>query len=323
MKPPFQRNPVWVDRQKSFLIDTILSGLPIPEVYMQDTVNDLGLASYIVVDGQQRLRAVLEFLEGKFTLDAKDSPDWADMGFEDLAPSDKKKIYQYDFIVRQLPEMDENQLRKIFQRLNRNVVSLNKQELRQATYWGPFIELMNSISNWDEWTSLTIFSPNDVRRMLDVEFISELSIAYINGHQNKKNKLDHYYEIYEEYFEDGNLIQKTFRRVLGEIEEILPNISKLRWSKKTDFYTLFLVFANNIKKVPLASEKRERANEILTQFAESIDRYVKSEKQDSPEFSVNVVNYGAGIRASTDLGSRRKRFEALEAELSELFDDQS
>ena len=40
IKPPFQRNPVWVTRQKSYLIDTILNKFPIPEIYMQETVDE-------------------------------------------------------------------------------------------------------------------------------------------------------------------------------------------------------------------------------------------------------------------------------------------
>ena len=139
MKPPFQRNPVWLTRQKSFLIDSILNGYPIPEIYMQETVTADGKSKHIVVDGQQRLRAVLEFLENKFSIDGKDSPSWADMSFDDLSDNDKKTIYGYNFVIRILPEMDDTQLRAIFQRLNRNVIALNKQELRQATYWGPFI----------------------------------------------------------------------------------------------------------------------------------------------------------------------------------------
>ena len=64
MAPPYQRNPVWLEKQKSYLIDTILNGLPIPELYMQTTVTADGVAKYTVVDGQQRIRSVLEFLEG-------------------------------------------------------------------------------------------------------------------------------------------------------------------------------------------------------------------------------------------------------------------
>lgn len=320
VRPPFQRNPVWVDRQKSFLIDTILSGLPIPEVYMQDTITADGEARYILVDGQQRIRAVLEFVEGQFHIDGKDSPQWADMYFDDLTPEEKKQIYQYDFVVRQLPDMDDAKLREIFQRLNRNVLSLNKQELRQATYWGPFIELMNEISNWEEWSEINLFSPNDIRRMLDAEYISELSIAILNGHQNKKAKLDHYYEIYEEEFEESKHLKAVFKQVLGELLQILPELPKTRWSKKTDFYTLFLVFAKYHSQLPLSADARKLVNRTLIEFGNNIDMYVKADEATKKDLPKLVKDYGAGIRASTDLGSRRRRFEALETSLQNVFE---
>lgn len=57
-------------------------------------------------------------------------------------------------------------------------VALKKQELRQATYSGPFICLMNSISDKEAFPKIGLFTPNDVRRMLDVEYISELQLPY-------------------------------------------------------------------------------------------------------------------------------------------------
>ncbi len=50
------------------------------------------------------------------------------------------------------------------------------------------------------FSKIGLFTPNDVRRMLDVEYISELTIALLNGIQNKKDKLENYYQLYEEDF---------------------------------------------------------------------------------------------------------------------------
>ncbi|MEW8027662.1 MAG: DUF262 domain-containing protein [Candidatus Thiodiazotropha endolucinida] len=321
MKPPFQRNPVWVDRQKSFLIDTVLNGYPIPEIYLQESVTAEGKARYIVVDGQQRLRAVLEFIEGKFSIDQKDTPQWGDMCFDDLTPEDKQKIYQYNFVVRTLPEMDGTQLRSIFQRLNRNVLALNKQELRQATYWGTFINLMNDLSNKPIWSELEVFTPNDVRRMLDVEYISELAIAVLNGIQNKKAKLDSYYEIYESDFDsdDSASLEKVFSRVLGEINNIFPTFSKTRWKKKTDFYSLFLVFSENVDSLPLSRDGRTEALTILSEFESGINEYVKTKDGNTEELPEPIRTYGQGIRASTDLGSRKRRHEGLATVLAEVW----
>jgi uncharacterized protein with ParB-like and HNH nuclease domain len=202
MKPPFQRNPVWTTPQKSYLIDSILNGFPIPELYMQQTVDEQGNEQHIVVDGQQRIRACLEFIEGVFPINEEETPSWGNMAFDDLSESDKKKIYGYKFIVRVLPDIPDEEIRAIFQRINKNVVALNAQELRQATYWGPFIKAMQEVSNYAYWSASGIFTPLDIRRMLDVEFISELAIAVLHGHQNKKETIDYYYRQYEEEFEN-------------------------------------------------------------------------------------------------------------------------
>jgi hypothetical protein len=107
LRPPFQRNPVWTEKQKAYLIDTILHGYPIPELYMQEYTDADGNDVYIIVDGQQRVRACLEFVRGEYELSAEDSPKWADMRFGDLHEDERKRIYNYNFVVRVLSELPE------------------------------------------------------------------------------------------------------------------------------------------------------------------------------------------------------------------------
>jgi hypothetical protein len=68
MKPPFQRNPVWQEVQKAYLIDTIIRGYPVPELYLQTTVSAEGKEQHIIVHGQQRVRACLEFVNNDFCI---------------------------------------------------------------------------------------------------------------------------------------------------------------------------------------------------------------------------------------------------------------
>ena len=257
LKAPFQRNPVWTKKQKAYLIDTILRGYPIPELYMQEFSDAEGNDVYIVVDGQQRVRACVEFLSGEFGLDSEDSPDYGDLYFDDLSGEQKKAIYNYSLVVRVLPEMPEIQLRSIFQRLNRHVVSLNRQELRHATYWGEFISCVEKLADDERWTSISVFTPNDVRRMLDIEFISELVVGHLHGVQNKKESLDDWYESYEQEFEQRRDVEKVFSATLAELHGILPDIAETRWRKKSDFYTLFLVLAERAKQFPFSRDTRD------------------------------------------------------------------
>src|SRR5229473_97399 len=63
IKPPYQRKPVWSPKQKCRLIESILLGMPIPEIYIQHTVTgDEDDTSFAVVDGQQRIRTLVQFI---------------------------------------------------------------------------------------------------------------------------------------------------------------------------------------------------------------------------------------------------------------------
>lgn len=324
MKPPFQRNPVWTVSQKSYLIDSILNGYPVPEIYMQEFIDEQGNELHIVIDGQQRIRACLEFIEGSFSLKEEDSPSWSNMRFEDLSPNDKKRIYGYTFIVRVLPDILDEEIRGIFQRLNKNVVALNAQELRQATYWGPFIKTMQEISNYTYWSTSGIFTPLNIRRMMDIEYISELSVAVLHGHQNKKETLDKYYLEYEEEFDARDELISLFQLVLSEIEQMYPDIKNKRWRKKTDFYSFFVFLASKSDLLPLDLDTRQQMRNVLDDFASEVTKFLStsSESQHS-NYRETVAEYGKSIRSSSDIGNRRRRHIALEKELNLFLGERS
>jgi hypothetical protein len=308
LAPPFQRNPVWTSKQKAYLIDTILRGFPIPELYIKEVIDASGNEKFIVVDGQQRIRACLEFLEDDFPLSESQGAKWADLSFSELPQEYKQRIFAYNFMVRQLPDLPEPVLREVFQRINKSTVSLNRQELRHATYWGEFISSMEKISDYEEWEEISIFTANDIRRMLDVEYISELAVAYLHGPQNKKNSLDTYYKHYEETFERKSEVEHVFRVTLGELTGIIPIFRKTRWRKKSDFYTLFQVFSEFHQRVPFSSNLRKSASGALTQFSEEVDAQIKGKKSRSPD----VATYARAVeRAASDLSNRKARSEAL------------
>lgn len=316
IRPPFQRNPVWSLRQQSSLIDTILLEYPIPEIYMQELTDPEGNQKQVLVDGQQRIRAVLSFIGGDFELE-EESPHWAGLSFEDLSIADRKKLFEYNFVVRLLPEIPDEEVRVIFQRLNRNTTTLNAQELRHATYWGPFIKLMEEISDFEFWSDAGIFSANDRRRMSDVEFISELAVAVLNGLQNKKKQLEEFYQQYETKFDDAERLRNVFVQVLGEIGQVLPAISKTRWRKKSDFYTLFVTLAQYAGHLPLPAEKREVASRALIGLAAAVDEAISADGEDRDPVDPSVADYIRYVeRAASDLGSRRERERVLKEVLA-------
>jgi hypothetical protein len=310
LAPVFQRNPVWTDSQKAFLMDSVLKGMPIPEIYMQETVDENGDQQQIVIDGQQRIRACLEFLEGEFTLSSSKTPEFAEMTFDDLPAAEKKRIFGYIFLTRVLPDMPRDEVRAIFTRLNRNVVALNSQELRHATYWGPFLRQMEDLAEDEFWGRSGVFSANDVRRMLDVEFISELTIGLLHGPQNKKTSLERWYQMYEAEYAERSRVGRSFKHVLSEIDVLLPDLASTRWSKKSDFYSLFLLLANNEACLPLSRGGRQEAQNGLRVLGEKVDAFLADPEEKVPK---NAKRYAAAVeRAATDLANRRSRAAVLE-----------
>lgn len=320
ISPQFQRHLVWTEKQMSYLMDSILHAYPIPELYIQENISSEGKSQFTVVDGQQRLRSILQFINGGFEIDETQSSNWGGLAFDDLTDEDKKRFFSYKFVIRILPEMEDAELRSIFQRINRYNYALNSQELRQSTYSGDFIKLMNEIADSDYWVEIDLFSASRIRRMLDVEFISELAIAYLNGFQNKKNKLDFYYMLYEQEFSEETKIRSLFNTIVPEIIKVLPDIKKTRWCKLIDFYTLFLVMAEFYDRVPLSSDMRTLLGDKLRRFSALVNE-VQSPKeiQTFEEFSENILVYATGVRNSSDLASRKYRHNSLKNEIEPLF----
>ncbi|HZG46570.1 MAG TPA: DUF262 domain-containing protein [Allosphingosinicella sp.] len=315
LSPPFQRNAVWTNAQKSYLIDTILNGLPIPELYMQDVGNEAGDENHIVVDGQQRIRAVLDFTHGNFSLEGQDvARSWRNLSFEDLTTDQKKAVFGYKFVVRILPaELREEDIRKIFARINKNTVSLTDQEIRNATYWGPFIKAIQFMADEDPfWAECGLFSANDHRRMNDQEYISELAAAYLHGPQNKKDKLDQYYQAYEEQFEDRDRLVSAFRKVTSEISRLLPRLTGTRWRKKSDFYTLFLELARREQMIPRDDGDVATLRERVVDFGSRVDSILLLEQESWQDQEPDVVAYARNVaRAASDRGSRMVRAAAF------------
>ena len=64
--PPYQRRSIWTDEKKSFLIDSILKNYPMPPIFLHQKIDDVtGNTVYDVIDGKQRLMAILDFIDGK------------------------------------------------------------------------------------------------------------------------------------------------------------------------------------------------------------------------------------------------------------------
>jgi hypothetical protein len=329
IKPPYQRKPVWVAKQRCFLIESILMVLPVPEIYMQDTTSADGKTIHGLVDGQQRIRTILQFVgaetdpeqteHNKFVLDKLPTTSpWYNVSFGDLDDEAKKRFYAYRMQIRHLKTESEQEVRDMFRRLNQYLTPLNAQELRNATYTGPFVQFCNDLADDAFWVESGIMLPSSIRRMNDIEFVSELVIGILHGPQSgSAGDINEYYQMYEDYdaeFPDQRRAKIIFGRTLDTIRRMFPELRPLRWSNKTDFYSLFVSLSVTVRNRMLTSVEVARTKRVLTDFAHSVDRWIADE---DAKVSSEVRQYGRAVqRGANDKARRAQRHAALMSILS-------
>lgn len=312
LSPPFQRRPVWRPEQSSYLIDTILHGLPFPEIYMRSTTTTDGKTTYEVVDGQQRIRSILDFARGDLILEGDDvAPALIGKTFSDLSDDQKRAFWDYDVVTRELHGATDGDIRDLFRRLNISAVTLNDQELRHARYTGEFIKLMEELSNDEWWTDMRVVNVRQVRRMEDVEFVSELFIELMAGPQDKKTTIDDYYEEYEASFPEKERWTAVFRATRALLEDILGPQGIRAWNGKSDFYSVFGALGSYVEKDKRIGPKaRGRIRTALMQFREQVDQAKR--KDNRKTFPRSIHDYADAVtRAATDAARRKLRHEIL------------
>lgn len=132
LNPGYQRNRVWKDnRRKSLLIESLMLRIPIPAFYFYE--NEDG--EYQVIDGQQRLATIREFVSGKFKLSGLEylGKEYNKKGFKELDIKYVQRIYRTQIAVNILDARSPKKvIYDIFRRVNTGGVNLNPQEMRNA-----------------------------------------------------------------------------------------------------------------------------------------------------------------------------------------------
>jgi len=199
IQPDFQRNVVWTQSAQIALIDTILHNIPFPKIYIQAIVKNENTYR-IVIDGQQRITAILEFIENRLRLKQKhlsaEFADYSGKTFHELPEDVKNAILQYNVDFNEISNTTEDEVRDMYARVNKYTVQLNKQELRRADYPGELMIVAEELSDFPFFDEAKMFSPGQKRRMLDVEFILELLCVILEGVQDKKDSLDDFCDRY-------------------------------------------------------------------------------------------------------------------------------
>jgi hypothetical protein len=270
----FQRGNVWKPAARTMLIDTILRQLPIPKVYLRSQVNvKTQKAVREIVDGQQRIRAILDFAEDKFSL-TKRAEEFKGLKYSGLTEEQKTAFLSYPIAVDQLVNAGVEEVLEVFARLNSYTVSLNGAEKRHARFQGEFKFAIRAASRrWSGfWTDYKVLSTQKRVRMQDDALTAEMFGVLLEGVKDGGDpKIWALYKKYDAIF-DGKCIA-NFDTVLKYIaDNFAATLVDTSLFNPPHLLTLFSAVAFILIGVPNGDLKQEELDGLPRAMLNNIDR---------------------------------------------------
>ncbi len=254
LRPAFQRLNVWSEAARSFLIDTIMRRWPMPKFFVREIVSSKTEQRALeVVDGQQRLKAILDFYDGKLRL-RRAHAEFGGATFGTLPVPAQRLFLQYRLSVEILRDASDPDVWDLFQRLNTYTIVLNKQEKLNARHFGYFKQTAYSLASEEAslraWRELGLFSDAQIARMSEVEFTSDIMVALLLG-VSDITKIKAAYADYDEKFSERSRVSAEFRQALAfTTEELALGVSTTKFRNRAWAYSLLVAVADAQVGIP-------------------------------------------------------------------------
>jgi hypothetical protein len=340
LRPEYQRKIVWPDRAKVSLMETILLGYPIPEIYLSYETTPDGDQTASVVDGQQRLTALLQFLDNKYALDGLEDGNLREQFegslFKELPDGVRQDFFQYRFPIRRLSNLADEFVRAVFARVNRVNMVLTEQELRNALLPGPFNDFLKDCATHSLSIISGVFSGERRNRGGDLEFYAEVFGTCIFGLSNKKSELNERYDKISADFEGYRDRSEEFISLLEFLSNVVKWVGRTRWSNIVDMFTLMHVgWSLRDTLLGATTEQVTQLRGVLDAFQRAVSSHRRNNekmettdliaslsatlKMSNESVKMAIEKYISGIRNSSDLGSRRIRSQQLDTIIARSF----
>jgi hypothetical protein len=242
--PWYQRRSVWRPTQKAYLINTIHEGKPVPSIYIRHTI-DLDTEKSIkeLVDGQQRVRCLIEYRKDEFP--ASHPSHSRPIRYSGLEPAQKKQFLLTSLSVGYLVGAEDSDVIEIFARINSVAKTLNPQEKRNARFSGAFKQfcLREAVDRLPIWRTYGIFSDIDISRMVEVQFISDLTMNLLEGLQDfSAARLERCYKRYDSEFPAEEETRRRLERLFAILLEVQVDLLRSSiFSRPQVLFSLLMV----------------------------------------------------------------------------------
>jgi Protein of unknown function DUF262 len=311
----FQRNLVWREIHKRDFIDTILKGYPFPQLFISRGEIDLERmeTTSLIVDGQQRTNAIMEFVDNKFSCGGR--------FFNQLTDDEKSEFFKYEIGIIELDLSNRSaEVKEIFQRLNRTSNSLTTIE-KLASEFGaseymlvaklltdqldlpedqedseykvdPLIPLTffawaksQNSGKYNEYLRKSeTFTSHETARKVPLFYTLNIISTVLTGYFNRNDQTLELLETYKEEFDEKDRILRTFDETTEALEG-LGLVKGSMWFQKANFFTLFAEIASRIyssgkiNPLVLADKLRNFESSLPTDYSFAAREAVNNKKE--------------------------------------------
>jgi hypothetical protein len=290
-QPDYQRPAVWSLSQKQLLIDTILRSYDVPKIYWRQTGKSPD--TYEVVDGQQRIRAIWEYHEGKYALSKKSDPieemEIEGLKYEDLPDDLRLRFDTYNVNIVIVSETDEDEVREMFLRLQ-NGTTLKAQERRNAMT-GSMRDFVKDLAEHPFFASCNF---TNARYTFDQLAAQVTLIELIGGPTNVKSAdLNKMYQR-EENFDTSGPKARKIRRTLEYLLTAFPG--KAPELERYNVISLYVLVSHLLERYVVPNMHNQLAEWFIGFETYRRDQHKLSVDECDPE----IVQYQEKTSHSTD-----------------------
>lgn len=244
---------LWPDNARSYFIDTVLNDFPFPKIVIRQVVDlKTKKSKREIIDGQQRLTTIKDFIDNKFKLTSV-SKKFAGMKYDDLPEGIPESFLAYEVSIDNIVTATTEEILEIFRRINSYTLPLNTSEKRHATFQGKFKWFISDLTEhvtpfFEKYETLSI---RDISRMSDADLLTECCQIKIDGIQNRSpKKLDDIYKDHDINFdreaELREVITSSFNYIKDNFIEVFENCK----IQSYNFYSLMGALIFNKYGIP-------------------------------------------------------------------------
>ena len=298
LSPYFQRNLVWREIHKKEFIDTILSGYPFPQIFLAKGEIDVDTlrAQQCVVDGQQRLSAILSYVDNDLEVKGKH--------FRDLSADDKSDFLTYEVPVIDFDaKHDDERVKEVFKRVNRTFYALSLIEKLSSEYGSSEMMLLaqymcgdmkvdfveedieqpdlrvnpNVSADFINWASQprpenyitligdsTTFTPYEMARKVALMFTLNVMSSVIDGYYDRNDRVRLNLERYKDGLPDRDRVFRSIDNAAALVSGMdpLPDF----WLRKANLFTLLVELS---RAIVLDQRRQDGWERHLVEFSEN------------------------------------------------------